>query len=270
MPDFTFPAQRPIARPRSFAAARAIGALMLREIGSSYGRSPGGYAWAIVEPVAGIAVLTYASAMMFSHPPIGRSFELFYATGMLPFLMFTMIANRVGTALLFSRPLLVYPAVTFADAILARFFVTLLTELLVFVLVIAGLVAIYDTGSDIHPAVIAQSLGLTAFFALAVGTANAYLFLRWHLWHVLWAVISRPLFVISGVFFLFGAVPDPIRGYLWYNPIIHVIGLLRAGFYPTYSAAYASSLYVLFVSLVLFGAGMAALSRHAKWLLHEG
>jgi capsular polysaccharide transport system permease protein len=115
-----------------------------------------------------------------------------------------------------------------------------------------------------------QSLVLTAFFALGVGTANAYLFLRWHLWHVLWAVVSRPLFVISGVFFLFGAVPDPIRGYLWYNPVIHVIGMLRSGFYATYPASYASAGYVLVVSLVLFGVGMAALSRHAKWLLHEG
>jgi capsular polysaccharide transport system permease protein len=255
---------------RRLAGGRAILALMLREMSSTYGRSPGGYLWAIVEPVAGIAILTYASSLMFAHPPIGRSFELFYATGMLPFLMFTMITNRVGTSLLFSRPLLVYPAVTFADAVLARFFVNLLTEVLVFAVVIAGLFAIYDTGAQVAPVAVAQSLGLTAVFALAVGTANAYLFLRWHLWHVLWSVISRPLFLISGVFYMYNALPAPMQGCIWYNPLIHAVGLMRAGFYPTYVADYISPVYVLLVSMALFAGAFFALHRHAKWLLHEG
>lgn len=264
------PPQRPVATRRSFAACRAIAALMLREMSSTYGRSPGGYVWAVIEPVAGIAILTFASSMMFSHPPLGRSFELFYATGMLPFLMFTMIANRVGTSLLFSRPLLVYPAVTFADAILARLIVTVLTELLVFAVVLGSVVALYDSGAVLDAATIAQSLVLTVLFGFGVGAANAYLFLRWHLWHVLWSVISRPLFVISGVFFLFDALPPPMQEILWLNPIVHVIGLLRAGVYPTYGAGYVSGAYVLIVSLVLVAAAFLALGRHAKWLLHEG
>jgi capsular polysaccharide transport system permease protein len=270
MTDIARAAQAPIFGPRPFAAARAILALMLREIGSTYGRSPGGYLWAVIEPVAGIAILTFAASMMFTHPPVGRSFALFYATGMLPFLMFTTIANRVGTSLLFSRPLLVYPAVTFADAILARFFVTLLTELMVFTLVIFGVLSLYDTGAEIAPLAVAQWLGLTAAFALAVGTANAYLFLRWHLWHVLWSVISRPLIIFSGVFFVLGSVPEPIRFYLWYNPVIHIIGGMRAGFFATYPATYATPGYVLLISLVVFGLAFLALRRHAKWLLHEG
>jgi capsular polysaccharide transport system permease protein len=269
MPSLSSPALMP-RKGRRLAAGRAILALMLREMTSTYGRSPGGYLWAIIEPVAGIAILTYASSLMFAHPPIGRSFELFYATGMLPFLMFTMIANRVGTSLLFSRPLLVYPAVTFADAVLARFFVNLLTEVMVFVVVIAGLMAISDTGAQPDMVRIAQSLGLTAVFALGVGTANAYLFLRWHLWHVLWSVISRPLFLISGVFFMYGALPGSMQAVLWYNPLIHAIGLMRAGFYPTYIADYATPAYVLLVSMALFALAFFALQRHAKWLLHEG
>lgn len=269
MTSFVRPAQSP--KPvRRFAAARAIVALMLREMSSTYGRAPGGYLWAIIEPVAGIAILTYASSLMFANPPLGRSFELFYATGMLPFLMFTVIANRVGTSLLFSRPLLIYPAVTFADAVLARFAVTFLTEVLIFVLVMVGVMAVYDTGAVANPVLIAQSLGLTAFFALAVGTCNAYLFLRWHLWHVFWSLISRPLFLISGVFFMYGALPHPMKDVLWYNPLIHVIGMLRAGFYPTYVANYTSVAFVVLIAMVLFAVALLALRRHAKWLLHEG
>ena len=43
---------------RRFASLRAIAALVLREMSTTNGRSPGGYLWAILEPAAGIALLT--------------------------------------------------------------------------------------------------------------------------------------------------------------------------------------------------------------------
>ena len=60
------PAQKPALQPsrpnRRFASLRAIGALILREMATTYGRSPGGYAWALIEPVVGTAVLTSAES----------------------------------------------------------------------------------------------------------------------------------------------------------------------------------------------------------------
>ena len=43
---------------RKFKSARTIMALMLREMTTSYGRSPGGYVWAILEPVGAVAMIT--------------------------------------------------------------------------------------------------------------------------------------------------------------------------------------------------------------------
>lgn len=256
-------------RRRSWPTLRCIGALILREMSSTYGRSPGGYLWAIFEPVAGIFILTTASAFMMMRPPIGTSFELFYATGMLPFLMFNTVANRVGTAIFFSKPLLVYPAVTFVDALIARFIVNILTEVLVFYIVITTILMLYDTRSVLDVTMIAQGLALTALFGFALGTLNAYLFMKFHTWHVIWSVISRPLFIISGVFFMWEKLPEPLRGYLWYNPIVHCVGLIRAGFYPSYDATYTSPTVVILTSLVMIGFGVFMLARNIKWLIHE-
>lgn len=264
--------QRPTAsaaQRRRFASLRSIGALMLREMATTYGKSPGGYIWAVLEPVAGIAVLTFAFSFLFEKPPVGTSFELFYATGTLPFFMFTTISNRVGTALVFSKSLLSYPAVTYVDAIVARFLVNFLTELLVFYLVITAILSIYDTRAALDMPDIALSLSMAALFGLAVGTLNSYLFLRFHVWHVFWSVISRPLFLISGVFFIYDALPPLLHDYLWYNPMIHIIGLMRSGFFPTYAGSYISVVYVLGVSLAVLLLGLRLLSWHVKWLLHE-
>ena len=82
-----------------FATPRIISALILREIGTSYGRSPGGYLWALAEPVLGIALLTVIFSIGFRTPPIGVNFPLFYATGLLPFLMFVDLSNKVAQAI---------------------------------------------------------------------------------------------------------------------------------------------------------------------------
>jgi ABC-type polysaccharide/polyol phosphate export permease len=108
-------------RTMLFATPRIISALILREIGTSYGRSPGGYLWALAEPVLGIALLTVIFSIGFRTPPIGVNFPLFYATGLLPFLMFVDLSNKVAQAINYSKQLLAYPRVTFIDALLGRF-----------------------------------------------------------------------------------------------------------------------------------------------------
>lgn len=263
--------QRPTARRnRSFPGLRAVFALILREMATTYGRSPGGYFWAVAEPVAGVFVLTWAFSFIFMTPPLGTSFELFYATGMLPFTMFVTLANRVGTALTFSKPLLTFPAVTYVDAIAARFLLNFLTELLVITLVFIVLLTAFDTRALLNFGEIAESIALVAIFALGVGTANAYLFMRFPVWHVLWALINRPLFVISGVFFIYDKLPTLLKEWLWYNPLVHIVGTMRKGFYPTYDDHYVSSLFVVLISLGLMMFGFLMLRTQGKRLLQEG
>lgn len=254
---------------RRFATLRAVLALMLREMATTYGRSPGGYLWAVLEPVGGIAILTLIFSFSFTTPSLGTNFPIFYATGILPFMMFNSVCNRVSTALLFSKSLLAYPAVTYVDALLARFIVNTVTQAMVAYVVFGGILMMYETRTLPAPLLIAQSLGLTALLALGIGTLNAYLIARFAVWQMVWSILTRPLFLISGIFFLFNAMPHPMRDVIWFNPLIHVVGIMRAGFYPTYDANYTSMAYVLLVSLITFAAGLVLLRRSHRDLLGD-
>src|SRR6056297_1461595 len=110
-----------------FRTPRVIVTLILREMGTAHGRTAAGYMWAILEPVAGIALLTLVFSLALRSPPLGTSFALFYATGMLPFTSYMSTWNKVATAVTFSRQLLVYPRVTFFDAVVARFLLNAVT-----------------------------------------------------------------------------------------------------------------------------------------------
>jgi capsular polysaccharide transport system permease protein len=259
----------PKRRARSFGSLRAVLALILREMATTYGRSPGGYLWAILEPAAGIALLSLVFAAAFRTPALGISFPMFYATGMLPFIMFTDVQGKVALSLMFSKQLLTYPTVTFVDAMLARFLLNVMTQMMVGYIILVGCMLLFETRVIPDLPVIVLAYALASLLALGIGTLNCFLFSRFALMQRAWAILMRPMFLISGIFFLFETLPPTYQNILWYNPLVHVIGLMRRGFYPTYDATYVSVPYVTGISLVCLATGLLFLRRHHRDLLQN-
>ena len=54
---------------RSFASMRTISALVLREMSTRYGRTPGGYIWSLLEPIAAILFLSLGFSLVIRTPP---------------------------------------------------------------------------------------------------------------------------------------------------------------------------------------------------------
>lgn len=253
----------------SLAAARTTLALMLREMATSYGRSPGGYIWAILEPVAAIALLSLVFSAAFQSPSLGRSFPLFYAVGFLPFLMFNDLVNKLASALRFSRPLLAYPAVTFADALIARFLLNLGTHIIVGLLVVGGILAFFETATILRPGPIALAVAMASVLAFGIGAFNCLMLSAFPVWDRLWQIVSRPLFVVSGIFFILEDVPQPYRDWLWWNPLLHVTGEMRRGIYVTYEPAWVSPAYVFAAGLLPAVFALLLLRRHHSELLNR-
>lgn len=251
------------------ATSRAISALLLREVATSYGRSPGGYLWAVIEPVAAIALLSIIFSVAFNSPPLGQSFPLFYASGFLPFLMFNDIVNKMASALRFSRPLLAYPAVTFMDALIARFLLNFVTHMIVGLIVLGSILLIFETATIIRPGPIALAISMVIALAFSCGVFNCLLLSAFPAWDRIWQIISRPLFVISGVFFIFEDIPQVFRDYLWYNPLIHITAELRRGLYATYEPTWVSPLFVFSVVMIPAVLGVLFLFEHHKDLLQR-
>lgn len=244
-------------------------ALMLREMATTYGRSPGGYLWAVLEPLGAIALLTVIFSLGFRDPPLGTNFPMFYATGMVPFLLFMDISGKIAQSLTFSKALLSYPSVTFVDALLARFILNFITQVLVAYVVFLSILLIFETRTVPYLPSIALSISLAALLGLGVGTMNCFLFTMFPIWPRVWSVLTRPLFIVSCTLFLFDTVPQPYRDMLWYNPLVQVVGQMRAGFYPNYDATYVSLIYIIGISLGLAVAGLLLLRRFHRDLLYR-
>lgn len=257
-------------RTREFPTFRTIMALILREMSSRYGRSPGGYVWAVLEPVGTIVLLAVAFSFMLRSPPLGTSFVLFYASGFLPFSLFSTIAKTTMNAIDYSRPLLMYPAVTWVDAMAARFLLNGLTGISVAAVVFSGIAFLPDVRLtlDLPPILMAHLMALV--FGLGVGAVNCAISGLFPIWDMIWGIITRPLMLLSGVLYTFDALPAFARAILWYNPLIHIVGEMRAGLYPMYNASYVSQAYVLLIGLGLLAFGCTLLVRYHRNILHDG
>lgn len=268
-PSPALPAALPGTHRRSFASGRVIIALMLREMTTRYGRSPGGYLWALLEPLGGVLILSIGFSLVVHRPPLGTSFMLFYATGLMPFELFQKVSQTTAKSLRFSRPLLSYPSVSWIDTVLARFFLNTLTGLTVSYILLSLILLFTDSHSVIDIWPIVTAMALAALSGLAVGCMNAVLTGFWPTWETMWSILTRPLFLISGIFILQESLPRDVQEMLWWNPLVHIISEMRTGFYPMYDANFSDLTYVMLVSLAILTLALILLRRFHRDLLED-
>ncbi|MGH1458134.1 MAG: ABC transporter permease [Paracoccaceae bacterium] len=266
------PPIRPAARPKRatrWASGRSVLALMLREMGSQYGRSPGGYLWAVLEPLGYVIVMSMAFSLLFRAPSLGTSFVLFYATGYLPFTQYQNVSQAVARALRYSRALMNYPVVGWIDAVLARFLLNALTSVAVAVLLMAIILFFVDTRGLLDFSPILMAFAVASVGGLGVGLVNCALMGLFPVWEQLWNIATRPLFLGSAILYTYEDLPSMVGDILWFNPLVHVAGLMRRGVYSTYDASYVSLIFIWGVALGLVVLGMLLMHRFSRKILND-
>lgn len=254
--------------PPSFQFFRVIFALVAREMSTRYPRGSGGYLWAIATPVLTIMVMSVAFSLLLRKPSLGHSFLLFFATGYLPFHMYTAMVNGVMSAVKYNRPLLQYPAVTPIDTILARAILIFLTEILITTIILTGIIYQAQTPVNLDPLPMAQALLSAAFLGFGAGCMNTVVMAFIPTWERLWPVLTAPLFILSGILFVYEQVPPPFRDWLWYNPLAHLVGRMRSGVFGAYPAYWTNMLYVIGFAAVPMLVGLYLVRRHKSVLIN--
>ncbi|MBM2575608.1 ABC transporter permease [Jannaschia sp. Os4] len=254
-------------RNRRLQMIRTIGALMLREMSTTYGKSSLGYFWMIAEPIASIMLLTVVFSIMLRSPSLGDNFPLFYASGVMTFSIWSLMVGKMGQSLMFSRQLISYPGVTYLDALIARFLLTALTQTMVAYIIYGAIIVTYDVDVTLRIEWIALAQGLCFLSAAGLGTLNAFMLPAFPWYRPIYSIIMRPMFLVSTTIYIYEEVPSPYDQWLLINPLVHIIGIARRGFYITYEAAWASPLYVVGLAMVSLTVGLALLRRDVRMVL---
>ena len=237
---------------------RVIGALVLREMRTRFGRTSLGYLWAVVSPVFGIAILATLYTAIGRAVPVGDSLPLFLATGLLSYRTFTGLTQRMLSAISSNAALFAFPIVKPLDAIFARSLLETMTSLGACFIVLGGIWALGFGTLPTKPLEVAAAFCAMAMLGTGVGTINAIVGRFSPAWDRLFSLFQRPLFFVSGIFYLPEAVPQPFLSWLLWNPLLHGVEWFRAGYYTDYGLHTLDRGYLLTCGLATMLIGLAA------------
>jgi capsular polysaccharide transport system permease protein len=244
--------------------ARVIGALVLRETRATFGTTQLGYLWAILTPAAGVTVLVIVFSLAGRRSPFGSSLALFFATGILTLEYFRKLSSSLMNALGANKALLTYPLIKETDTLYARFLLISATYLVIMVIFYSGLIGLELADFPANPHELVQAFSATALLGFGFGIFNAVVISSWESWKQVEMILTRPLFFISGIFYIPSSLPAEAVNILKWNPVLHLVEWMREGFYPNYDSMVLDKTYPLGVGLLLLLLGLAGERLYRK------
>ncbi len=102
------------------AQMRVIGAIILRELHTRFGRHHLGYVWIFLEPMILGSCIAFIHALKDVGMQGGINVIAFYLVGYTPYYLLRAILNRAGGAVISNRPLFYHRQISYLDIMIAR------------------------------------------------------------------------------------------------------------------------------------------------------
>jgi len=235
---------------------RVIGALLMREILTRYGRHNIGFLWLFVEPMLftlGVTALwTFAKAAHGSSLPI----VAFALTGYSSVLLWRNMPGRCISALEPNLSLLYHRHVKIIDIYYSRLTLEAMGATISFVALALLFISInwLAPPEDVLKVFAAWVMltwlgGALAIFLGSLAYDNELIDKIWH-------PASYLLFPLSGAAFLVDALPKPAQEFVLYIPMVHGLELLREGYFGSAIRAHYDIGYLAGCSAVLTLVGL--------------
>jgi capsular polysaccharide transport system permease protein len=249
---------------------RVIGALLMREIITRYGRANLGFAWLFIEPMIftlAVTALWVAFRMNahFSNIPI----VAFALTGYSSVLMWRNCATRAGAAISPNIPLLYHRNVRVLDLVFTRILLEIAGATISFVVLGALWISL---GLCELPHNMLKVLGgwvLLVWFAiglaLVIGAMTSYSEILERLWHP----VVYLMWPLSGAVFMVEWLPRDLQQMVLWLPMVHCLELIREGFFGPVIRMHYDLGYVFVVCLGLTLLGLTLVKAAGRRVRFE-
>ncbi|MDM1022214.1 ABC transporter permease [Acinetobacter sp. VNK23] len=240
----------------------SIRALFLRELQTRFGQYRLGYFWILLEPALHIGFMLILFGSL-GRTVLGMDFEVFLVNGILPFFMFRQISTQALNAVSANKGLFSYRPVKPIDTLLARSFLELFLH---FAAYIFFMVILLWFGLPMSIDAIPQLLGYWGIlFVLTLGLGLIFLVIGDISPEINKFIVTFffILYLFSGVIYTIHIIPPAYQPYLLWNPLVHILELMRHAVAPTYPLAIGVSLSYVFVWIL--GAFFLGLLLYARF-----
>lgn len=248
---------------------RVIGALLLRELITRYGRYNIGFLWLFVEPMlfaVGIAVLwTYAGSANGTISASG-----FAITGYSSLVLWRNMVNRLSGAVPGNVGLLYHQNVKAVDLILTRAILEIAActvSLIGLTLVFSGM-GLMSLPAD--PLTAFTGWLMVCWFVLGAGFIGAYLGIVSEIFDRVWHVFMYLTTPLTGAFFVVAWLPPAAQEVVLWSPLVHGVEMLRQGYFGAAVDARYSIQYLLQTNLITMLVGLLLMRKVRRLVSEEG
>ncbi|MDK4624423.1 ABC transporter permease [Kingella kingae] len=243
---------------------RVIGALLMREIITRYGRANIGFLWLFIEPLAMTVMLVLMWKFIRANQISSLNMVAFVMTGYPMAMMWRNASNRAIGAIAANQSLLYHRNVRVLDTIVARMILeiagaTIAQIAIMMVLILIGWI---PTPDDVFYMLIAWLL--MAWFAIGLGLIICSIAFRFEVFGKLWNTFSFVLMPLSGVFFFVHSLPYAGRDIALSIPMVHGTEMFRHGYFGSSVITYESPWFLVLSNLVLTWLGLFMVSRFSQ------
>ena len=230
---------------------RVIGALLVREMLTRYGRNNIGFLWLFVEPAVFVLLVTVIWTAIRDIHVSNLPIVAFAVTGYTSLLLWRNAVSRCIGAVKSNRALLFHRQVTILDIFTAR----ILLELIAVSTALVGLsLALYAFGWLEPPEDALQFVAgwlLLAWFAAGLALTVGGLAEKAEVVGRFWSPLSYVLMAVSGVAYIVDALPPGRREVALWVPMVNAVEYMREGWFGSLMHAHYDLAY-----LAIFNVGL--------------
>ncbi len=246
---------------------KVIGALLMREIHTRYGRENIGHLWVIGEPMlfcTGVAIMWTAIRPAHEH---GVPITAFVITGYVPLTMWRHCVSRSVKAFEANGSLLFHRQVTPLDIIVSRCFLEIIGALIAGVVVSAVAMLLGYMEPPVDLGLVYLGLGYHAVFCLACSLILAPLSEMSAVLEKFVSAFTYLMIPFSGAFVMVDWVPQAFQSLLLWSPPVHTAEIIRKGQFGNMVHAHYDLAYLTYVCLVMILIGLSMVLRSRKHIL---
>ncbi|SHN12305.1 ABC transporter permease [Roseibium suaedae] len=220
-------------------------AVILRDIRSRYFNHGLGFLLVPMMPVFHMGFLLTVYSVMGRQSAFGDDLRVFFATGLIPAMMFMYVSRFMSISLLANKSMMAFPVVRLLDIVLAR----AALEMAGMILSIGVMfVILLSTGSDPYPFDTAQALDVmltVCVLAIGMGIIASIIASIAPFFTTVYGLTMALTYVTSGAPIYLHAFPEQVISIVSWNPIFHAVEWMRSAYYLGYPTQWLSKGYLL-------------------------
>lgn len=243
---------------------RVIGALLMREIITRYGRNNIGFLWLFVEPLLMTALIVVLWKFFRASAVSDLNIVAFTVTGYPMMMMWRNTSSRAIGAIAANISLLYHRNVRVLDTIFSRMVLEIAGATIAQIIIMVILIAIrwIEMPADVFYMLLAWLL--MAMFAMGLGLVICSIAQKFDAFGKIWGTLSFLMMPLSGTFFFVHSMPQEAQQVLLSIPMVHGTEMFRAGYFGSSVITYENIGFLLVCNITLLFFGLVMVDRFSK------